>query len=210
MKSRIIILLLSFILILLFVQILCRKESVEQEPHQKIVVTVSEKTAVLSFYEKDSGGRWVELLQTPAVIGKNGIGKTKEGDLKTPVGTYHFIKAFGIKEDPGSRLPYVQVDENDYWIDDVNSQYYNQFVSEELVEPDWTSGEHLCEYGKLYHYVLATSYNEACIPGLGSAVFLHCASEETQYTAGCIAIDEECMKKILQMVEEDCVLIIGD
>lgn len=176
--------------------------------NQMIVVSVEGTEAVLSMYTKDDNGVWKEVIQTEAYIGKRGIGKVREGDNKTPVGQYKFTKAFGILENPGTKLDYVQVDESHYWVDDESSTYYNQFVSTKDVQMDWESAEHLCEYDQLYNYVLAINYNEDCVPGAGSAVFLHCTSERAKPTAGCVAIPEEYMAEILRTVEEDCVLII--
>lgn len=184
------------------------KLKIATDAKQLIIVSVAEEEAVLLFYEKQTDGDWIEIIKTTAIIGKNGLGKTREGDMKTPMGEYRFTKAFGILENPGAKMEYTQVDESYYWVDDMDSKYYNQFVSTDDVMPDWNSAEHICEYGELYHYVLATSYNEEAIPGAGSAVFLHCATEDTAYTAGCVAIPEEYMRELLQRVEEDCVLVI--
>lgn len=184
--------------------------------NQIIVVGVSdERDAQLCFYEKvtrNVSGKgkecWELTLETEALIGKNGLGKTKEGDGKTPVGVFQFTEAFGILEDPGAKIEYVQVDESHYWVDDSSSKYYNQFIYIDEVELDWESAEHICEYGESYHYVLATSYNSDGIPGAGSAVFLHCSSDEAEATAGCIAIPESYLKEIIRNVEPECVLII--
>lgn len=183
--------------------------------NQMIVVSVSNEGARLCFYEKvieddnDKGnGNWELVLETEALIGRNGLGKTKEGDGKTPVGVFRFTNAFGILENPGTKMKYIQVDENHYWVDDGNSKYYNQLISIDEVKKDWESAEHIMEYEESYHYVLATSYNVECVPGAGSAVFLHCTSEAAEATAGCVAIPEVYMKKIMEMVDEDCVLVI--
>lgn len=179
---------------------------------QIIVVAVSDEEARLCFYERiskhDADVEWKLVFETEALIGKNGLGKTKEGDGKTPVGAFRFTKAFGILENPGAKMEYIQVNGNYYWVDDANSNYYNQFVSIDEVSADWSTAEHIIEYNEAYHYVLATSYNSACIPGAGSAVFLHCTSESAESTAGCIAIPEVYMKKILERVDTECVLII--
>lgn len=192
--------------------------------NQMIVVAVSDEGARLCFYERilnqdtnkenvlraneEKDGEWKLVLETEAIIGKNGLGKRKEGDGRTPVGVFRFTKAFGILENPGSKMEYIQVNESHYWVDDGNSKYYNQFISTDDVIADWATAEHIIEYEECYHYVLATSYNSACIPGAGSAVFLHCTSESAEATAGCIAISEVYMKKIMEIVDADCILII--
>lgn len=176
--------------------------------NQIIVVAVDGTSAKLSMYIKDEDNVWKEYLETDAYIGKKGLGKVREGDGKTPIGVFRFTHAFGILENPGTDLDYVQVDESYYWVDDGASTYYNQFVSTESVKMDWASAEHICEYEDLYNYVLAINYNEDGIPGEGSAIFLHCTSQKTNSTSGCVAIPENIMKKILQKINEKCVLII--
>ena len=197
--------------------------------NQIMVVAVSDERASLCLFEcdwdivkgeEDASGQsdgevqihkeWKLVLETEAIIGKNGLGKKTEGDGKTPVGVFGFVKAFGILENPGTKMGYIQVDANDYWVDDGCSEYYNQFVDVDEVEPDWVSAEHLVEYGESYHYVLATSYNVERISGKGSAVFLHCMSEEAEATAGCVAIPEVYMREIMKWVETGCVLIIDE
>jgi len=198
--------------------------------NQIILVAVDDEGARLCFYERVSNSErleddytkgdvvliesecqeWKLVLETEAFIGKNGLGKTKEGDGKTPVGVFLFIKAFGILENPGTKLEYTQVDNGDYWVDDSYSKYYNQFVDIGNVMKDWKSAEHIAEYGECYYYVLATSYNVERIPGKGSAVFLHCTSENAEATAGCIAVPEVYMREIMKRVRPQCVLIIDE
>jgi L,D-peptidoglycan transpeptidase YkuD (ErfK/YbiS/YcfS/YnhG family) len=59
----------------------------------------------------------------------------------------------------------------------------------------------------MYNYVLALDYNSDCVPMKGSAIFLHVASGD--YTAGCIAISEDMMIKVLNNIHKDCKIIIG-
>lgn len=184
------------------------KLEMAQYTNQVIVVAVREDEATLCFYQKDNSGEWELVLETQALIGKNGLGKRKEGDGKTPVGVYQFTHAFGILENPGAKMEYVQVNKKYYWVDDAGSMYYNQFIDISQVEKDWDSAEHICEYGEAYHYVLATSYNKSGIPGVGSAVFLHCTAEDMESTAGCVAIPEFYMQQLMKKVEPQCVLII--
>lgn len=183
------------------------KLHVAENTNQIIVVAAEGSSAVVSVHNKNEEGVWSEILSTEANIGKNGIGKTKEGDGKTPRGEYRFTFGFGIKADPGTSLSYMQVDDTYYWVDDSDSQYYNQFVSTKDVSKDWNSAEHILSAQESYHYVLATNYNEECTPGAGSAIFMHC---KPTGGAGCIAVSEESMIQIMKIVQPDCVLIIDD
>lgn len=235
MKTNTLIILLTTIWLLLMVDIIWNKTDwliedatrignleVAQYTNQIMVVSVSGERCVLCLYERgpvkieqkedlnteNLYGTWRLILETEAIIGKNGLGKTKEGDGKTPVGTFRFTKAFGIKENPGALMEYIQVDDSHYWVDDANSKYYNQFISTKEIEKDWASAEHICAYKEAYAYALSISFNEQRIPGAGSAVFLHCETEGVDVTAGCIAIPEVYMREIIKIVRPECVIVI--
>ncbi len=172
---------------------------------QIIVVAADGSNAMVSMHEKAEDGTWTELLSTAGKIGRNGIGKTKEGDGKTPTGVYRFMFGFGNMTDPGCVLSYTQVDESYYWVDDSDSAYYNQFVSTNEVTKDWDSAEHIAGVKSSYNYVLALDYNVDCVPGKGSAIFMHCTPTGG---AGCIAVPEDVMVEIMQNVEDGCVVVI--
>lgn len=184
---------------------------VAQTTTQIIVVAASGTHATVSMHTKDENGVWKEDFSTSGRVGKNGIGKTKEGDGKTPVGVYKFSKAFGILSNPGiSSMPYLQVDETHHWVDDPNSAYYNQCVSTRDVVVDWNSSEHLYKVSPHYNYALALNYNKECKPNAGSAIFLHCASKSFGTTAGCIAISESYMIQVMKNLRSDCIIIIDN
>lgn len=168
--------------------------------------------AWVSLHEKQSDGTWHMVMTTPGVIGKNGIGKTKEGDAKTPTGVFHFNRAFGIAEDPGCAIPYVKVDDDTYWSGDQREGYhYNELVNlKDLPGLDVKSGdsEHIIDYIYHYQYCLNISYNEECVPGAGSAIFLHCFGPVKPFTGGCVAIPEDIMKYVMQQVDENTVVVI--
>lgn len=174
--------------------------------NQLIVVAVDECAATFSFFNRDNLRNLKKIINTYAFIGKNGLGKTKEGDMKTPTGTYKIIKAFGIEDNPGTSLPYIKVDETYYWVDDVNSKYYNKLVSTKHVKRNWGSAEKIVEEEIAYKYVLALNYNQECIPGLGSAIFIHVSKGSP--TAGCIAIPERDMIEVMKNINDDCTVII--
>ena len=161
-------------------------------------------------YEKNDGGEWLEVISTSAYIGKNGMGKTREGDAKTPVGEFHFTMAFGRKDDPGCPIGYRKVDETDYWCGDSNSPLYNQFVSTRNYNNfNKDDSEHIIDYNPQYNYALNISYNEDGTPGKGSAIFLHCQGLK-KYTGGCVSVTEEVMKNILKRVHKNCLILIKD
>ena len=176
-----------------------------------VVAAIGRTTAYVSMHQKDEDGNWKEILTTPGYIGKAGLGKTKEGDGKTPTGTYHFNYAFGINEDPGcTAFEYHQVTDDDYWSGDQREGYsYNQMVSiQDLPDLDTDSSEHIVEYPVHYQYCMNISYNEDGKAGKGSAIFLHCLGPQKPYTGGCVALPKDQGIKAMQNVDKDCVVVI--
>ena len=174
-----------------------------------VVAGIQDTTAWISMHERNSSGEWEQIMTTPGFIGKNGLGKVKEGDHKTPVGTFRFDYAFGIAPDPGCAIPYVQVNENHYWSGDWDYKY-NQFVDvrEAPANFDTRYSEHLIDYNPHYIYALNMGYNAECIPGKGAALFMHCFGPKNPYTLGCVGLPEEKMRFVMQHIRPGCACVI--
>ncbi len=189
-------------------------DAAEGAEQMLIVAAFSEDAtdAWVSLHQKQSDGSWHMIMTSPGFIGKNGLGKTREGDAKTPTGVFHFNRAFGIADDPGCAIPYVKVDNDSYWSGDPREGYhYNELVSiRDLPGLDLESGdsEHIVDYPYHYQYCLNISYNEEGIPGLGSAIFLHCLAPAKPFTGGCVSIPEDHMRYVMQTVNSDTVVVI--
>lgn len=187
------------------------KAETGKEVDQAIVVDEDSGFKVtVSYYIKQADGTWNQEFVVPGIYGRNGgtIDK-REGDGMTPYGTYSFTMAFGTNEDPGSILPYHKIGADDYWIDDPGSAFYNQLVNAAQTPRDWKSGEQMNSQGASYSYGLALNYNEDCVPGKGSAIFLHCYTERNDSgSAGCIRIPEERMKQLIQAADENTRIVI--
>ncbi len=140
------------------------------------------------------GFLWEKVMSCDAYCGQNGLGKTKEGDRKTPVGDFTITKAFGVKKDPGSKMKYTKLKDYHYWCGD--KEHYNTFIDIRK-HPHNCRGEHLITYTKQYAYSMALNYNKECTYGKGSAIFLHCYGYYP-YTLGCIAVPKDDMKTILK------------
>ena len=181
-----------------------------QKAEQAVIVAgVRGSTAWISMHEKDSAGQWQEIMTTPGFMGKEGLGKVREGDHKTPVGTFKFNFAFGIAPDPGCAIPYVQVNENHYWSSD-NNYKYNEFIDvrEAPANFDKAASEHLIDFKPDYNYCLNFDYNSDGTPDKGSALFMHCFDAAKPWTGGCVALPEEKMLFIMQHVKPGCICII--
>lgn len=174
------------------------------------VITVNQINGykgVLTFfnYEKKQLKR---IFQAKCYIGKNGTTSHKiEGDNKTPLGTYNLSFAFGNAEKPDTKMRYIKIDDSMYWVDDINSKKYNSLV---MSKPP-VLGEHLIDYKDEYKYAIAIDYNKKRIHGKGSAIFLHCIGNKDDSccgTAGCIAVEEKIMLKILKQLYKNAIIII--
>ena len=153
------------------------------------------------------------LEELELYIGKNGVSTKKvEGDMKTPLGIYNIGFAFGL-ENINCTYPYYKINEDMYWIDDINSKYYNCCVILSDIEKkydydyiinvkekDWISCEHLIDYKIQYELGLLIEYNlNPIIKGKGSAIFMHIKNKN--YTEGCISTNKENMYFIINWLK---------
>ena len=185
----------------------------DEETRQLVAVVGSgmdSSSVRVAYFVRSEEGIWTEEFCVPGFCGYHGMaGDKREGDRRTPVGNYGFVTAFGILPDPGSRMPYKQLDEGDFWVDDASSPYYNQMVNTREVEWSWSSAEELKKIAPAYHYVLALDYNTAeRIPGKGSAIFLHGIDPEKTWTEGCIAIPQDRVKQLIQELDNTARIVI--
>lgn len=147
------------------------------------------------------------ILKTIAFVGQNGMtNNKKEGDKKTPVGTFELGVMFGTHKKEIFNCNYIQINPNLYWVDDVKSKYYNKLVDISKVEKDWNSAEHLIKYKEEYEYAIEIKINPKNIKEKGSATFLHCSTNRP--TAGCISIDRKYMKRIFSLIDENTKIIV--
>lgn len=152
----------------------------------------------LVMWENDGSGNWIEVDRVAARLGQNGMkyaSEVYEMDKCTPTGIYTVTEAFGINGNPGSGVPYRELDGSEYWVDDVDSEYYN---SMQFGEPNgrWASAEKLTDFGGYYNYALVIDYNRwLVIAGKSSAIFLHC--DMGIYTYGCVAIPQNNLVNLL-------------
>lgn len=176
-----------------------------------VVVGTGGCNADVSYYKKDSAGNWTLAWTEAGIMGRNGITQQKrEGDGKTPAGTYRFTMPFGLKEDPGAVLPYHRIIQGDFWVDDPQSAHYNRLVNTAGTAKDWNSAENLAAAYPVYNYALALSYNEECVPGMGSAIFLHCfTANPDNGSAGCIRLPEERAKELVMSVTDQSRIVIA-
>ena len=94
---------------------------------QRVLVWNSRNGWMLEF-EQWEGGKWVQKMQTAAFIGKNGTSaNTREGDHKTPEGTFNILFCYGVTE-INTNLRFRKISRCDVFVDDADSAYYNTIV----------------------------------------------------------------------------------
>mgnify|MGYP003865735729 CR=1 FL=1 len=136
----------------------------------------------------------------PCRIGRAGftpLDKGREGDAKTPLGTYSL--RFGLYRadrlaPPKSPLTFRPLREDDGWCDDPTSAAYNRFIR----LPSHLSHERLWREDGAYDIILVISHNDSPpLSARGSAVFIHIAQFDDRQTLGCIALTPNDMVKLL-------------
>jgi L,D-peptidoglycan transpeptidase YkuD (ErfK/YbiS/YcfS/YnhG family) len=148
-----------------------------------------------------SGG-WKEAHgPMPCTIGKNGFaapGAKKEGDGCTPSGVFGIGTAFGEEPRIDTKLDYRDAGPDDFWVDDPSSPQYNRWVHG---QPAAKSFEKL-RIGA-YKYAAVIEYNTNPVEsGKGSAIFLHIWGGPEKTTAGCVAVAEDEMVKLLKWLNK--------
>jgi L,D-peptidoglycan transpeptidase YkuD (ErfK/YbiS/YcfS/YnhG family) len=150
------------------------------------------------------GDKWQMALEPiNTVIGKNGFapeGEKREGDGRTPSGVYSLKMTFGYNETVKTKMPYRETLANDIWVDDPNADDYNHWVKKQ--ETRAASYEAMKRDDNLYKYGIVIEYNiDPVVKGNGSAIFLHIWRAEGIPTAGCVAVSEENILKIIEWLD---------
>lgn len=185
-----------------------------RETDRLVCVRCGEEGARLTYYKKEA--IWREEFSCPAHIGKSGAGKTREGDMKTPLGVFSLSTPFGIlpdpsREDAGGRRcgGYLRLTESHYWCGQ-NGPHYNRLIDMKNPPEGYRptdADEQMIGYAPSYHYGMFIGYNEEGLPGLGSAIFLHCMGKHP-YTAGCVAVEEKYMRELILELGQGAKIVI--
>ena len=142
-------------------------------------------------------------------IGKRGLTyKKKEGDLKTPKGSFKFefllFRNDRVKK-IYSKLKKIKISKNMGWCDDSKSPNYNRLIK----FPFKKSAEKLFLKKRNYDLILVINFNrKPVIKNKGSAIFLHLVDKRFSPTKGCIAIKKKDFIKILPLITKKTKLFI--
>ena len=128
-----------------------------------VAASAGATTAKLTAWQRGTDG-WTPVLgPVTARVGAAGVGRASESTTRTPAGTFTLTEAFGRSGDPGTALPYRVVDGDDWWVSDVNSPRYNQYVqcAPGTCAFDEAAGENLFAAGAVYAQAVVIDYNRA-------------------------------------------------
>jgi D-alanyl-D-alanine dipeptidase len=176
----------------------------------------SATTGALRAFERARAGDWKAVGESvPVVLGKKGLawgvgfvrppmsdGPHKmEGDNKAPAGIFRLGPAFGYASADRARwvkLRYVALTKNTEGVDDPQSRYYNQLIDRsKIARVDWRTSEKMLRADDLYKWGLFVAHNASAKPGAGSCIFLHIWRNSSAATAGCTAMRERNLVKLL-------------
>jgi L,D-peptidoglycan transpeptidase YkuD (ErfK/YbiS/YcfS/YnhG family) len=135
-----------------------------------------------------------------AALGRGGVsGEKQEGDGATPTGTFALREVWyrpDRGEPPHTALPLRPISVDDGWSDDPADPVYNRPVR----LPHGFGHERLWRQDGLYDLIVPLGYNDdPPVPGLGSAIFLHCARPDYGPTEGCVAIARDDLAALLRL-----------
>ena len=143
-------------------------------------------------------GRWIRKFGPwTARVGRGGIarpGRKREGDGRTPSGTYGFSFFFGVLPRPPVAFRYRHAYSYDVWDDDPSSRRYNEWVNDRRADPG--ADPEPMHQTPAYQYAAVIAYNTARVPGRGSAIFLHVGTGSA--TAGCVSLPKAELLRVLR------------
>lgn len=157
--------------------------------------------ATVTAYQKTASGWRVALGPWSARIGRNGFapsGQKREGDGRTPTGSFGFSFFFGVDPAPsGLRYEWRHASTYDVWDDDPSSPRYNEWVDTRYA--DAGADPEPMHQVPAYDAAAVIAYNTARTPGLGSAIFFHTSHDSA--TAGCVSVPYDDVVALLRWLD---------
>ncbi|GIE28621.1 hypothetical protein Ait01nite_016660 [Actinoplanes italicus] len=178
--------------------------------------------ATVRAFQRGADGRWRQSFTAKARIGYGGwkwAAARRQDTGQTPAGTFTLTQAFGVRADPGTRLPYRKVDADDYWAgDNRDAKTYNLFQPAASPKRTWrvSQAERLAAYPRQYAHAVVIDFNKPsgvrwdaarrqyvaitkADTRRGSAIFLHASGSGS--TAGCVSVSRADMVRLLRWLK---------
>ena len=142
-------------------------------------------------------------------IGKKGLTKNKkEGDKKTPIGTFKIENLYFRKDrlkKPLTSLKCIEIKKNMGWCDDIRfPKKYNKLIKIKKK----IKHEKILRRDHKYDLLIPIKYNfNKPITGLGSCIFIH-LTKNYKPTAGCIALNKKDFLIIAKLIKKNTTIKI--
>ena len=198
---------------------------------QQIVVVVTPDWnadhGMLGTYERVQG-KWRQVGERePVMVGRKGsawglglhpdpgtgpqAGPLKrEGDGRSPAGVFGIGDAFGYARQADTALPYDAMQASHYCMDVSGSPLYNRIVDARAVGAEAVAGStepmrlDLHAAGdQRYRLGFVIEHNPQARRDAGSCIFAHLWRKPTESTAGCTAMDDPTMTRLLAWLRPD-------
>lgn len=167
--------------------------------------TPASNSATMVAMEK-KGKQW-HIISAPMTtgIGRKGFAAPnakREGDQKSPTGFFRLGQLFCYEKEVDTRMPFIQTNIEDKWVDDPNSPDYNRYIRGTT---NAKSHEKLLLNGNDYRYCMVIEYNtHPVIKGNGSAIFLHLSEGKTiNSSSGCVVLLQKDMEQLLRWMKPE-------
>ncbi len=154
-------------------------------------------------YLKNKHSLTIDDFHFKCCIGKNGIiKKKKEGDKKTPIGSFRienlYYRPDRIKK-PLTKLKCIKIKKNMGWCDDpLNYKNYNKLVT---IKKN-IKCEKMYRKDHKYDLMIPIKYNfQKPVKFKGSCIFIH-LTNNFKATAGCIAIKKNDFLIMLKLINK--------
>ena len=173
------------------------------------VVGTGGSTAKMDVWQRGATG-WQPIgTGIPLLVGSVGMApEARDNVPATPMGVYSLDFAFGTQPNPGGGLKYYQTTP-DYWWSSDGPTYNTMQVCKRADCPFDTSPASGTEnlYIPAYAHAIVMGVNKERIPGRGGAFFVHTSNGSP--TAGCVALDDATLVKIIQWLQPGAVIAIA-
>jgi L,D-peptidoglycan transpeptidase YkuD (ErfK/YbiS/YcfS/YnhG family) len=170
------------------------------DARQLVVVTAPDygtSYATVRVYHRRSDGWHRTMGPWAARIGAAGFaprGDKREGDDRTPTGSFRLPFMFGVAPDPGVHFRYRRALSTSRWDDDSASSNYNRWVDTRYGYPGRSPED--MQVLPNYRYGAVIGYNLSRTPGKGSAIFFHVTDGKA--TLGCVSVSRSRVVRLLR------------
>ena len=157
----------------------------------------------MTIFVKNKHTLQIDEFKFKCCIGKKGFtNKKKEGDKKTPKGTFKIENLYfrkDRKEKPSTLLKCIEIEKDMGWCDDIRfPKKYNKLIKVKKK----IKNEKLNRKDYKYDLLIPIKYNfKKPVIGLGSCIFIH-LTKDYKPTAGCVALKEKDFLIMLKLIKK--------